>query len=145
MRSNIVILDANFILLPYQFKVDYLEEILMDLEGKTEFIVYKQILNELEAKRKREPNATKYERLLKSGLDYLDKKKNQYIIKILDDIKDEKETTDNFLLRKAIELSKMNRYIFMATNDYELKKKLKINKINRIFLRQRQHIQIERS
>ena len=49
MLENLIVIDANFILLPFQFKIDYLYEIDASLEGKTIFIVYKQILDELEA------------------------------------------------------------------------------------------------
>ena len=41
--DNIVIIDSNFILLPSQFKVDYFNEINSKLEGKTLFIIFKQI------------------------------------------------------------------------------------------------------
>ena len=60
MFENHIVIDANFILLPFQFKIDYLYEIDNNLEGRTIFILFKQILDELEAKRLREPNATKF-------------------------------------------------------------------------------------
>jgi rRNA-processing protein FCF1 len=45
MLENLIVIDANFILLPFQFKIDYLYEIDASLEGRTIFIVYKQILD----------------------------------------------------------------------------------------------------
>ena len=73
MVENFIVIDANFILLPFQFKIDYLTEIIKDMEGITRFIVTDQILNELKAKKHREPNATKFHMNLKSGLLYLEK------------------------------------------------------------------------
>ncbi len=37
MVSNIVIIDSNFVLLPYQFKIDYLTEIRLILQGELKF------------------------------------------------------------------------------------------------------------
>ena len=42
MYENVVVIDSNFILLPFQFKVDYLNEIYLKL-GKINFIIFKQI------------------------------------------------------------------------------------------------------
>ena len=142
--SNLVILDSNFILLPFQFKIDYLNEIRVNLEGKLKFIIFKQILKELDAKKKREPKATKFHRQLKSGLLYLEKNKINFNIEYMEQTKDKIETTDDFLLRKLINLKEENRNIFLATNDSELRKKAKKLKISTIFLRQKKFLSIER-
>ena len=144
MPSDIVIIDSNFVLLPFQFKIDYLNEIRVNLEGKLKFIFFRQILNELEAKRKREPKATKFHRQLKSGLLYLEKNKTNFNIEYIEEIKDKFETTDDFLLRKLINLKEESRNIFLATNDSELRKKAKRLKISTIFLRQKKFLSIER-
>lgn len=146
MRSkhNLIILDSNFILLPYQFKVDYLNEIRLNLEREVEFIIFKQILNELEAKQVREPNATTFQREFKSGLSYLEKNRNKYDITFLDETKKAIETTDDFLLRKAIELKIKNQLIFLATNDSILRKKAREFGLNTIFLRQKKYLSFER-
>ncbi len=146
MRSkhNLIILDSNFILLPFQFKVDYLNEIRLNLEGEVEFIIFKQILNELEAKQVREPNVTKFQREFKSGLSYLEKNRNKYDITFLDETKKAIETTDDFLLRKAIELKIKNQLIFLATNDSILRKKGREFGLNTIFLRQKKYLSFER-
>ncbi|MHA1535633.1 MAG: hypothetical protein ACTSP8_12980 [Promethearchaeota archaeon] len=78
MLENLIVIDANFVLLPFQFKIDYLYDIDSSLEGRTVFILFKQILDELEAKRLREPNATKFSMNLKSGLLYLEKNNEKY-------------------------------------------------------------------
>jgi len=143
-KHNLIILDSNFILLPFQFKVDYLNEIRLNLEGEVEFIIFKQILNELEAKQVRLPNATKFRREFKSGLSYLEKNRNKYDITFLDETKKAIETTDDFLLRKAIELKIENQLIFLATNDSILRKKAGEFGLNSIFLRQKKYLSFER-
>jgi len=143
-KHNLIILDSNFILLPFQFKVDYLNEIRLNLEGEVEFIIFKQILKELEAKQVREPNATKFQREFKSGLSYLEKNRNKYDITFLDETKKAIETTDDFLLRKAIELKIENQLIFLATNDSILRKKAGEFGLNSIFLRQKKYLSFER-
>ena len=79
-KINLIILDSNFILLPFQFKIDYLNEIRQNIEGKLKFIIFQQILDELESKRRREQERTKFIRLLDNGLMYIDKNKEMYNI-----------------------------------------------------------------
>jgi len=143
-KLTLIVVDSNFILLPFQFKVDYLNEIRHMVEGKLKFIIYQQVLNELESKKKRESQATKFVRLLESGLSYLDKHKTDYDIDFINDIKNIEETTDDFLLRKIICLKKEGNNVFFATNDSNLRKKAREQHINTIFLRQKKYLFIER-
>lgn len=140
---TLVVIDSNFILLPFQFKVDYLNEIRGHVEGRLKFIVFQQILDELEAKKKREPNATKFDRLLNSGLSYLEKNKENYTIDFIDSVKTKDETTDDFLLRKSIELKAESNTVFLATNDSNLRDKSRELGINIIFLRQKKYLSFE--
>jgi len=140
MVENLIVVDANFVLLPFQFKIDYLYEITASLEGKTIFIVYKQIRDELEAKKLREPNATKFHMNLKSGLLYLEKNDEKYNIIYKQNIKSSEETTDAFLLKSCQELKKKNKKVYLASNDTDLRRKARIIGINTIFLRQKKYI-----
>ena len=142
---NVVVIDANFILLPYQFKIDYLNDIYLSLEGRTRFYIFKQVLNELRAKENRELKARKFHRMLKSGMSYLEKYEKSYPIYFIDDLKNQAETTDDFLLKWCIKFKKEYRHVFLATNDSKLRKKAKNSNINLIFLRQKKFISIERS
>ena len=142
---NVVVIDANFILLPYQFKIDYLNDIYLSLEGRTRFYIFKQVLNELRAKENREQKARKFHRMLKSGMSYLEKYETSYPIYFIDDLKNQAETTDDFLLKWCIKFKKEYRHVFLATNDSKLRKKAKNSNINLIFLRQKKFISIERS
>ncbi|TFG17709.1 MAG: hypothetical protein EU531_02585 [Promethearchaeota archaeon] len=145
MQEILVIIDANFIILPYQFKINYLEEIEHKLQGKVKFIVFKQVVDELKAKREREKKANKFFLLLNSGLSYLEKYKSEYSIIFDPSIKDHDETSDEFLLRKCIDLRNRGNLVYLATCDKELKKNAKSHRINRIFIRQKKMISIERA
>ncbi len=142
---NLIVIDSNFILLPFQFKIDYLNEIRSKLEGKLRFIIFKQILNELVAKKRRESKSTKFKRLLDSGLLYLEKNKVNFDIVFYEEVKENSESTDDFLLRKSLELKKKEDNIFLASNDSELRRKARGLHINTIFLRQKKFLSFDRS
>ena len=143
MLENLIVIDANFILLPFQFKIDYLYEIDASLEGKTIFIVYKQILDELEAKKIREPEARKFHMNFKAGLLYLEKNNEKYNIDYKQNIKLTDETTDNFLLKSCLELKSISKRVFLATNDAELRRKANKMEVSTIFLRQKKYLSFD--
>ncbi|MFX1380244.1 MAG: PIN domain-containing protein [Promethearchaeota archaeon] len=142
---KIVIIDSNFILLPFQFKIDYFNEIRSILEGSLRFIIFQQILNELESKKRRESNSINFSILLESGLLYVENNRSKYDIQVLDDVKNKNETTDAFLLKKLLDFKDQGNIVFLATNDSALRKKAKINHISTIFLRQKKYLSIERT
>ena len=144
-KINLIVIDSNFILLPFQFKIDYLDEIKINIEGKLKFIIFQQILDELESKRKKEPETSNFTRFFESGLLYLEKNKEKYNIQLLDDVKKKNETTDDFLLRMIKNLKKESIKVYLATNDSELRKNAKNIKVNTIFLRQEKYLSIERA
>jgi len=145
MKNIFVVIDANFILVPFQFKIDYLEEIESKLQTKVRFIVFKQVVDELKAKARREKNANKFFLQLNSGLSYLEKYNNKYSILFDPAIKAFNETSDDFLLRNCLELKKQGNLIYLATCDKDLKKKAKSQKISLIFVRQKKFISVERA
>jgi rRNA-processing protein FCF1 len=145
MDENIVIIDANFILLPFQFKIHYLDEIELKLEGKVKFIIFKQVIDELKAKEMRKKSVGKFSQYFNSGLLYIEKNEDNYSIVHDPQIKRYDETSDDFLIRKCSLLKKKGKKVYLATNDHELKLKAKKQKINLIFIRQKKIISIERA
>jgi rRNA-processing protein FCF1 len=143
MVENLIILDSNFILLPFQFKIDYLKEIRENLVGVLSFIIYQQIIDELKAKEHRSPNKTSFKKHLDAGLSYLNHNKNLYTIIFDDARKEESETTDDFLIRKCKSLKSEETRVYLATNDKELRRKAIYNKIFSIFMRQKKFIDVE--
>ncbi len=143
MLENLIVIDANFILLPFQFKIDYLYDIDIRLEGRTVFILFKQILDELEAKRVREPNATKFIMNLKSGLSYLEINNEKYNIVHNHLTKSKEESTDDFLVRNCQELKGKGKRIYLASNDSDLRRKVRKIGVSTIFLRQKKFLSFD--
>lgn len=140
---NVVVIDSNFILIPYQFKIDYLNDIYLNLEGKTRFFVFKQCLNEIEAKIRREPKTRKLNRQFRGGMKYLDKNEKIYPIYFIDEVKKDNETTDNFLLEWCNQFKKEYKKVYLATNDSELRRRARNSNLHVIFLRQQKFLVIE--
>jgi rRNA-processing protein FCF1 len=142
-KKSIIVIDSNFILLPFQFKIDYFDEIRFKIEGEIRFIIYQQIFDELEAKRKKVLKTNKFIQFLESGLVYLEKNKEKYNIEIIVERKNENETTDDFLIRMLKNLRGKNQNIYIATNDSDLRRKVKEIQINTIFMRQKKYLSID--
>lgn len=143
MLENLIVIDANFILLPFQFKIDYLYDIDSKLEGRTVFVLFKQILDELEAKRLREPNATKFSMNLKSGLSYLEMNNEKYNIVYNHITKSTSESTDEFLVRNCQELKGKENRVYLASNDADLRRKVRKISVSTIFLRQKKFLSFD--
>ncbi|MHA1805570.1 MAG: PIN domain-containing protein [Promethearchaeota archaeon] len=140
---NLVVVDSNFILLPFQYRINYLEEIEDKLEGSVRFIIYQQVLDELNSKRRRW-KGRKFALQYDAGLRYLEEMKSRYDICV--ESKERKmaeEITDEFLLRKVKELKSANLRVFLATNDKRLRKQAREVKVNLIYLRQEKKLEID--
>ncbi|MBY9003960.1 MAG: hypothetical protein KGD73_08315 [Candidatus Lokiarchaeota archaeon] len=142
MRCNIVVIDANFLFLPIQFKIDYLSEINYVLVGKNYFLIYKQIFDELESKRKRLHEISKFGRELNFAKVYLESNKKNYNLIYIDKIKQGSETTDQFLLSECLRLNKKHPNIFLATNDSQLRREASKANIRNVCLRQKKYLVI---
>jgi len=142
MRCNIVVIDANFLFLPIQFKIDYLREINDILLGKNYFLIYKQIFDELESKRNRLHEISKFGRELNFAKTYLKANENKYNLISIKKIKQVSETTDQFLIRECLRLKKNLPNIFLATNDSQLRKEASKANIRNVCLRQKKYLVI---
>jgi len=140
--ENVVIIDSNFVLLPIQFKINYIKEIRDKVEGPVKFMIYQQVLDELNYKKKKFENSTRFARELEAGLRYLKEINHVYDIEIVNEVKNKEESTDDFLIRKCLELKEKDKKIFLATNDIELRKKARDSGVNLIFLRQKKYLDI---
>ncbi|MHA1671020.1 MAG: PIN domain-containing protein [Promethearchaeota archaeon] len=142
MLCNIVVIDANFIFLPIQFKINFLSEINDILVGKNYFLIYKQIFDELESKKKRLHEISKFGRELTFAKMYLESNKNNYNLIYIKKIKQRSETTDQFLLNECLRLNKKHPNIFLATNDSQLRKEASKANIRNVYLRQKKYLAI---
>ena len=124
-----VIFDANFLLLPFQFKIDIFSEI-EALIGRFEPIVLSTTLEEL-----KKLSARKSEKIRRQASSALELAKKCRLMKV--DMRPG-ESYDDILLRVAKKCEYM-----VATNDSELRKRLREEGIAVVFLRQRARLQIE--
>jgi hypothetical protein len=122
-----VILDTNFLTIPYQFNIDIFSEIGRVVEGKYELTTLDCVVDELKKLKK---SKGKSAAAAKVGLILL-KEKNVKVIKT-----DEKKV-DNTIYKIADENT------IVATNDRELIKKLKSKNIKILYLRSKKRIVIE--
>ncbi|HIE18310.1 TPA: hypothetical protein EYP75_01145 [Candidatus Bathyarchaeota archaeon] len=124
-----LILDSNFLLIPFQFRIDIFEEI-NNLLGKAEPIVLSTTLEEL--KRKAEKSSAKKYMQFSAALKLAEK------CEILEVKREVSENYDDVILRVASELK-----IPVATNDAELRKRLRRAGLATIYLRQKSRLVIE--
>jgi len=118
-----VILDSNFLLVPFQFRIDIFEE-LNNLLGKAEPIILSTTLEEL--KKIIEKSSAKRRMQFSAALELAKR------CKILEVKKQASESYDDVILRIASELK-----FPVATNDAELRRKLRKAGVATIYLRQK--------
>ena len=124
-----VILDSNFLLVPFQFRIDIFEE-LNNLLGKAEPIILSTTIEEL--KKMAEKSSTKKRMQFSAALKLAER------CEILEVEKEASESYDDVILRVARELK-----IPVGTNDMELRKRLRRAGIATIYLRQKSRLVIE--
>jgi len=117
-----IILDTNFLTIPYQFKVDIFEEIERLMEENYELVTLDKVVEELK-KIKRGKDAV----AAKIGLELIKKKD----IKV---INTDVNKVDNAIVKLADENT------IVATNDKNLRKNLKNKNIKTFYLRSKKHI-----
>ncbi len=137
---QLIILDANFILIPSQFGIDYFEEIRDIIPGKLAYIVFKFIVDELNLKKEREYQKVKFQKQVELSLQIL-KSRNFYEMRIE---RKKGETVDEFLIKACQKLLKNDFKVHLATNDSKLRSKAMKLGINVIYLRQKKKIVSDR-
>jgi len=124
-----IILDSNFLLVPFQFRIDIFEE-LNNLLGKAEPIVLSTTIEELKKMEKK--SSTKSRMQFSAALKLAEK------CEILEVKKKPSENYDDVILRIASDLR-----IPVATNDSELRKRLRKAGLATIYLRQKARLIVE--
>ena len=124
-----VILDSNFLFVPFQFHVDIFDE-LEALLGKYEPVILSTTLEELKSLTKK--RSVKMQRQASAVLELVGR------CKVVDVEKKPGESYDDIILRIARESKSP-----VATNDKELRRKLRGEGVAVIFLRQKSHLGIE--
>lgn len=125
-----IILDSNFLMLPFQFGIDIFEAIKDLLDRNIEFIVLPQIVEEIERIADGMGDDSRGARLALKLIE------GKCVILNLDDVKG--LSTDESIVRAAIKLGAV-----VATNDRRLRRRLRSKGIPTIFLRERSHLDID--
>lgn len=121
-----IILDTNFLTIPYQFNVDIFEEIDRIMEEDYELITLDRVVEELKNMIK---SKSKDAVAAKIALELI-KKKNVKVIST-----DEKKV-DNAIIELA------DKDTIVATNDRVLRKKIKDKNVKVLYLRSKKHLEM---
>lgn len=124
-----VILDTNFLLIPYQFNVDILAEIARICDFKPEIVILDRTLEELEKIKNEQKGKNK---LAASFALTLLKKKDLKII-----CTHSKKHVDDLLVEQA------EKGAIIATQDFALKKRIRAKKCRLIILRSKNFLKLE--
>jgi uncharacterized protein len=123
-----VLLDTNFLLIPFQNRIDIFEEIERLIEGKVKFVILSQTLQELRSMKGRELlNA-------RAMLDFIGKQSGKFEIINL------QGKADDLIMKVAVE--EPGEGFYVATMDKFLRDKLKKAGIKTIFVRGKGHLEI---
>ena len=128
-----IVLDTNFLLIPFQFKLNFKTKFDELLDIKYEIVLLKEVYDELLHIVKKARG--KQKQGIQAAIQYFGEKEKILILE-----KRENEMVDDLLLRIATD----NKYI-IATNDKGLKRRLKNQGSNFIYLRQKSYFKSHRS
>jgi uncharacterized protein len=135
-----ILIDANFLLLPAQFKVDIYTQMQQILPETGEIIVYQAVLRELEYKVQTNPEKLQFQHEFHLAKQLLGAHSHQ----IDPALNSKGQTVDDFLLDQAIRQKNAGRHVCIATNDMELRKKCRNAEISTIFFRSRKKLVLEK-
>ena len=124
-----VILDSNFLLVPFQFRIDIFEE-LNNLLGKAEPIVLSTTIEELKKMAEKSP--------IKKRMQFSAALKLTEKCETLEVERRRSESYDDVILRVAGKLK-----VPVATNDAELRKRLRSAGLATVYMRQKARLVLE--
>ncbi len=136
---NIVYLDANFLMIPVQLKIDVYQEISEIVPHPFKFVVLSAVFEELDKKVARRKNksqlAKEYAmaRQILESKEYEISKKNKPSGMLVDDL----------ILQEALKHQEASNKVFLATNDKDLKRKCKKEGLPTIFIRKGKQVAIQ--
>ncbi|MBD3202704.1 hypothetical protein GF327_00285 [Candidatus Woesearchaeota archaeon] len=140
-----VILDTNFLLIPYVFKVDIFNEIKRLINDKYELLIMQGTIDELDNIIKRQKK--KHKRAANMALDLIKKKRIKIINQELIEIDKQKSLNTRSNSKKVINVDKAileiaDKNTIVATQDQKLKNKLRKKRIKLIVLRNKQYLKL---
>lgn len=137
--GSVVILDANFLLVPSQLKIDIYSQFgLLGIEP-FELYVYRATIIELEYKIQQDLTKKKLQREFQLAKQLLTTRPH----KMIELARDFAQPVDDWLIVRALELKTEGKTVYLATNDKQLRHKCKQNDIKSIFVRGLKKLVIE--
>ncbi|MEM2139096.1 MAG: hypothetical protein QXM96_03000 [Candidatus Woesearchaeota archaeon] len=167
MQKKLIILDTNFLLLPFTLKIDIFSEINKIVFFPYEFVVLEQSIDELNKIASNKNEKGKDREAARLALKLINQKQKKNELKIVNFIKDKQKTlykainSRNLLVDDIIlMLASSNEYneknienyiifknlkdnLIVATNDADLKKKLKNLGIKIIYLKNKKIMEMQ--
>lgn len=128
MEIRLIILDTNFLMIPYKYRVDIFSEIERLIPEPHKVITLSSVVKELEGIHRRSEGS---EGIAASVALQLIKKENIEVV-------ESPGKVDESILNFALD----NKDVIIGTNDKELRKKLKQNKISGIFMRDKGRLEL---
>ena len=142
---NIVILDANFLLVSSQYQVDIYHEIRTRLTGVLRIILLPEVLEELQNK-SNTTVSTKFRRNAKMAIELLKKHQEQNPNQFTEIAWNNTQNlpVDDYLISVAAQQKEKNsnNNVYIATNDKELRIKASNYGIGTIYMRQKKFLEI---
>lgn len=142
----IVLLDANFLYVPLQFKVDVFEEIPRLVEERAILVLLPGTRDEIVKKNTRRP-ASQEARQGMAALRLATVKEGEGKLRVLEEPRRERETADEYVLRVAREIfdrgtafGKTVSMVAVATNDKTVRQACDEAGIKVVTLRQRKYL-----
>ena len=127
----IVVLDANFMLLPFQFRMDIYTLLPSIIPGEKSIVTIRPVIDEIRKKIDNEPIGSTFIKQAKAALDLFSMKSN----KIIEFPKNLGVSVDDTILNFALEEQSKGNPICVATNDKKLKETLLKNNIHVVIMR----------
>ncbi len=134
-----IFIDANFMLVPAQFKVNIYEEFERLVPKPYRVVIISAIFTELELKIEKSPAKTKLNGQYRFSRQLLE----NYPHEIVKKERPPRRIVDDFLLDEAVEWARRGHKIYLATNDRELRRKCLGRGIRTIYLRQKKFLATE--
>jgi len=136
---SIVILDANFILVPAQLKIDIYSQLGGLGIEPYELVVFHATLIELEQKIKQDITQRSLQREFRLAQQLL----QAHSYRMIEKERNYTQSVDDWLIDRALELKSQGNNVYLATNDKELRQKCRHHEIKAIFVRNLKKLALE--
>lgn len=147
-NKKTIILDTNFLLIPFSLKVDIFSEIDKIINFPYEFVILEQSIDELKKIIENSSEKGRNKEAAKSALRLINIKKEKKEVKIVNFLKNKQKTLYKDINSKSISVDDIilnlnNKNIIIASQDTILRKKLKNKNIKTIYLRNKKKMEMK--